>query len=111
MTNLPGAQIPFAELALCVDCSNTFSSRDGSCGKCGSAVGWTLLSNTRASELITKQRDLLAVAEGTLRVIGLRRLGPTSLMAQRVVDRLREFREKETPAASTAGVERKENVQ
>lgn len=92
--NLPGAQIPLSEAALCVDCMNVFSIRDGACGKCGSNLGWTALSSNRAAKVIQEQRELLELCEATLRVISLRRLGPTSRMAQRLVDELRQKREK-----------------
>jgi hypothetical protein len=81
---------------------------DGACPTCGSTIGWSAVESTRAATLIRQLRDLLDVAEATLKVVSLRRLGPTSAMAGRVAEKLKEFRTNEKPPESPSGSSRKE---
>ncbi len=107
--NLPGWSVPYSRAALC-GCEAVFDSADLRCPKCGSETAWVLLDSDRASSLIHKLRDLLAVAEGTLKIVSKRRLGPTSTSAALVVDRIERFK-KETAPGATEAAQKETNVQ
>lgn len=49
-------------------------------------------AQAKPSDTEKEMLDLLAVAEATLKVIGLRQLGPSSVTAARVAARIRDFR-------------------
>ena len=113
MPNLPGPQLPVAEASMCVDCDNIFLTRDGACGKCGAEIGLVAVSSNRAASVIAEQRaeiraqeNLIDEAEGVLLTIAKRHLGPSSLLAWRMVDRIRTQKQK-APAATGAVEERR----
>ena len=109
--NLPGWSIPIGRAALCGSCLVLFDMSGNVCPKCGAEAGWSAIESDRAAKLIGQLRDLLDVAEATLKIISLRRLGPTSALAGRVADKLREFRTNDKAPESPSASSRKEAVQ
>ncbi len=101
MTNLPGWSIPIGSLVGCGDCHVAFSTAEKSCPKCGSELGLHPITNGEASAKIKALLDLIDEAEGVLLTLAKRRLGPSSLLAWRMVDRIRTQKQK-APAATGA---------
>lgn len=99
MANLPTPSIPLKSAALCADCLVIFDMADGRCSKCDSELGWTAIESNRAATFIKAQRDLIDEAEGVLLTIAKRHLGPSSLFAWRMVDRIRTHKQKAPVAA------------
>jgi predicted amidophosphoribosyltransferase len=92
--HLPGASIPVGSLVACADCEVAFDTSESACPRCGSEIGIHPLLNGRAAKLIETQRNLLDEAEGVLNTLARRGLGSSSLIAERMRDRIREDREK-----------------
>lgn len=108
---LPGPSIPLGSAVACMDCLVVFDTASKACPKCGSEISAHSISNGRAAQLIQAQRNQLDEAEGVLLTISKRRLGPSSALAARMVDRIRESRQKEkAPASTSASSESKEGV-
>ncbi len=118
MTRLPGPSFPRQSSGVCLDCDVVFNLVEGACPKCASTIGIVpvgIVHSSRVATKIAEQRELLDLSEGILKTVAIRiRIGlyssVTARAAERMADRLREYREKERPPVSASGPERKESV-
>lgn len=103
----PVPSIPLGAAVVCLDCRLVFHTGARACPGCGSEIGAFRIENGQAATIIRQQRELLATVEGILLTLAKRRLGPSSLLAWRGVEYIRNHNEK-APAGTGAPVTERE---
>lgn len=108
MTNLPGPYISSAFAVECLDCKVIFDGgTDKSCPRCASEISFHAVKNGEAASLIKTQRNLIDEAEGVLLTVSKRHHGASSALCARMVERIRESKER-APVSPSAHDTRKE---
>jgi len=103
---LPGWSIPLGSSMACLDCRVVFDAAENACPKCGSEISGFKVENGHGAQLIRDQRNIIDEAEGVLLTLAKRKLGPSSLLAWRMVDRIREHKQARSVPAAVVAQER-----